>query len=398
MRLLRGSVKTAGRLALILLLTLPSVAQAQPAATPDPILARQKELKDLKKQMEENRRKIEDLKRKEKKLGDLDGRLKRDRELTERYLARLEDQELALLADLTDRQGELDVRTGEHDRLAASLCRRLRGYQRRRRPHAAELLLSSKSFSELFARGALVARTIQRDRVDLLWLRDQRDQLSLATSLLQSRRHGLDLLQEEKIREKARIEQKSEAAQVEIAKLAAERARFERRQKELAKSEGQIRDLLARLEEERRRASKAGRPGPSGPGLTGKRGILAWPVRGEIVGRFGPEIHPRFGTRVPNKGIDIAAPEGTSVRCIAAGTAEFVDWLPGYGRAIIVNHGGGFYTLYAHCSRVLVANRAAITEGQVIAEVGDTDSVKGSCLHFEIRRGQEAMDPTQWLR
>ncbi len=381
---------------LILAVLLPAVAASQ--SSDDPILSRQRELKDLKKQMEENRRQIEDLSRKEKKLGDLDGRLKRDRELTERYLARLEDQEQALLGDLGERQTELDHRAAEHDAMARRLTQRLRAYQRNRRPHTAELLLSSKSFAELFARGAILARAIQRDRTDLIWLRGQRDELSLATSLLESRRRGLDALQEEKIREKARLEQKSERARAEIATVRKEREAFERREKELKRTEQQIKSLLARLEEERRRPPKGAGAPPKGPGLEGRRGALTWPVDGKLVGRFGAEIHPRFGTRVPNNGLDIAAAEGTTVKAVAAGVAAFVDWLPGYGRCVIVNHGGGFYSLYAHCSRVLVATGGKIAEGQKIAEVGDTDSVKGSCLHFEIRRGEEAMNPEEWLR
>ncbi len=381
----------------LVLLLLPLLAAAQ--ANEDPILARQRELRDLKRQMDENRGKIEELRRKEKNLGTLNQRLQKDKDLTARYLARLGEQERALLADLTAGQTELDRRSVEHDRMADALRRRLRAYQRARDPQTAELLLSSKSFSDLFARGALLARAIQRDRTDLIWLRQQRDDLAMDTSLLESRRHGIQAMQEEKIREKGRIEQKSERATQQIAQIREERAAFESRQKELARAEEQIRGLLARLEEARRKSQKAGKaPGSSGPGISGRRGGLPWPAAGKVIGRFGVELHPRFGTKVPSNGIDIAAPAGTSVKSIASGVAEFVDWLSGYGRCVIVNHGGGFYSLYAHCSRVLVANGERISEGQKIAEVGDTDSVKGNCLHFEIRRGQEAMDPEAWLK
>ena len=136
----------------------------------------------------------------------------------------------------------------------------------------------------------------------------------------------------------------------------------------------------------------------AGPGLEGARGSLPWPVRGEVISNFGFDTHPRFGTKVPNKGIDIAAPKGTPIHAVAGGIAEFVDWLSGYGRCVIVNHGMGYYTLYAHCSRVLVAKGAQIESGQKIAEVGDTDSIRGSCLHFEVRHRAEAYDPKGWLR
>lgn len=390
----RRAIRTFGSLFLLLL---PLLVAAQ--ASEDPISARQRELRDLKRQMEENRGKIEELRRKEKNLGVLNQRIQKDKDLTARYLARLGEQEHALLDDLTAGQTELERRSSEHDRAADALRRRLRAYQRARNPDTAELLLSSKNFSEIFARGALLARAIQRDRTDLIWMRQQRDDLAMATSLLESRRHGIQALQEEKIREKGRLDQKSERAAQQIEQIRKERTAFETRQKELARSEEQIRGLLARLEEARRKSQKAGKaPGPSGPGISGRQGGLLWPAAGKVVGRFGVELHPRFGTKVPSNGIDIAAPAGTPVKSIAAGVAEFVDWLSGYGRCVIVNHGGGYYSLYAHCSRVLVGNGEKISEGQKIAEVGDTDSVKGTCLHFEIRRGQEAMDPEAWLK
>jgi len=365
----------------------------------DPLLLRQRELQSLKDQIEKNRRKIEELRRKEKDLGDLDGRFRRDRDLTIRYLSGLEEQERLLLSDLAKRQDQLDDRTAQQEKLADLLRRRLRLYQRCRRPHVAELLLSSRNFSELFARGAILARAIQRDRADLLWLRQQREDLSQATALLESRRNGLESLQEEKLREKARLEQKSTEAQDRIDALRRERTAFEDHQRELARTEKQIRALILKLEEERTRAAARGEgKKPIGPGLEARRGQLVWPVRGELTGRFGVEMHPRFGTKVPNNGIDIAAPVGTPIVAVAAGTAELVDWLPGYGHCIILNHGAGFYTLYAHCSRVRVARGATVAEGQAIAEVGDTDSVKGSCLHFEIRHGQEAKNPEEWLQ
>ncbi len=368
------------------------------AGDDDALLQQQKELRGLKEQIEQNRKKIEELRKKEKDLGDLDGRIRRDRDLTTRYLSELEEQERRLLDDLTQRQTQLDERTTQADRAAELLRKRLRLYQRSRRPHAAELLFSSRSFGELFARGAFLARAIQKDRADLIWLERQRSEVAVATALLESRRTGLQALQEEKLREKATLDQKSARARDQIAQLRKERGQFESRQKELAKTEAQIRNLIRRLEEEREKARKRGLPPVTGPGLENRRGRMAWPAQGDVVTRFGVELHPRFGTKVPSNGIDISAPAGAAIAAVAPGLAEFVDWLPGYGRTVIINHGGGYYTLYAHCSRVLVPKGAQVAEGQRIADVGDTDSVKGTCLHFEIRRGQEAMNPQEWLR
>jgi septal ring factor EnvC (AmiA/AmiB activator) len=374
------------------LLLVPGVLVAQTDG--DPLLSRQRELRELKTEMEKNRAEITRLQSKEKKLGELDARLRRDREMTARYIAELEQQERALLRDLSERQEQLDSRMGEHDHTAQLLRRRLRTYQRVQRPHAAELLLSSRSFAELFARGARLARAIQRDRADLVWLREQGEDLARETSMLESRRRGLETLQEEKLREQRNLERRSQKAREEIDGVRKERTGFEQRQEELAKAEERIQGIIARLEEQMR----AGADADAGPGLAGKQGKLRWPAQGEVVGRFGFDVHPRFKTKVPNKGIDIGAAGGTPVVAIAGGIVEFVDWLSGYGRCVILNHGDGYYTLYAHCARVLVGQGAKVGEGQQIAEVGDTDSVKGTCLHFEIRHREKAVDPLEWLQ
>ena len=118
----------------------------------------------------------------------------------------------------------------------------------------------------------------------------------------------------------------------------------------------------------------------------------------ERVAEFGFEVHPKYGTKVPQNGIVVAAPLGTEIEATAEGVVEFVDWYDGYGRTVILNHGGGYYSLYAHASAVLVRRGDRVSAGDVIAKVGDTDSIRGSCLHFELRHSEEALNPRQWLR
>jgi septal ring factor EnvC (AmiA/AmiB activator) len=76
---------------------------------------------------------------------------------------------------------------------------------------------------------------------------------------------------------------------------------------------------------------------------------------------------------------------------------EFVDWIDGYGRCIILNHGGGYYTLYAHVSSAFVAQGQTVEGGEVIAEVGDTGSLQGYQCHFEIRKSKQALNPMDWF-
>ena len=98
------------------------------------------------------------------------------------------------------------------------------------------------------------------------------------------------------------------------------------------------------------------------------------------------------------KGIDIRAAEGAEVRTIGTGSVVFSGWLKGYGNLVIVDHGSNFHSLYAHLSNSQVDVGNEVEEGEVIGQVGDTGSLKGSYLYFEIRKGGQAVDPLPWLK
>jgi murein DD-endopeptidase MepM/ murein hydrolase activator NlpD len=121
------------------------------------------------------------------------------------------------------------------------------------------------------------------------------------------------------------------------------------------------------------------------------------PVEGRVVRPFGTSKHPEFGTVTFNSGLDIEARSGSPVRAVARGKVEYASTLPGYGNCIILNHGGGYYTLYAHASRVLAKQGEIIEAGRVIAETGVGEAGEAPRLHFEIRRSKEALDPGAWL-
>ena len=127
------------------------------------------------------------------------------------------------------------------------------------------------------------------------------------------------------------------------------------------------------------------------------KGSLMRPVEGKITKKFGKDKHPKFGTVTFNNGVNIKAPAGAPIKAVAAGRVEFVDWISGYGNCIILNHGGGYYTLYAHTSQIFVRTGQMVSLGDVIGEVGDSGSLNGYECHFEIRKSKQALDPMKWF-
>ncbi|MCC7144193.1 MAG: peptidoglycan DD-metalloendopeptidase family protein [Candidatus Eisenbacteria bacterium] len=365
-------------------------------AEADSVQSRQKELARLKGEIDANRKQIAALKSKERDLSKHSERLRRDEDLTRKYLAELSAQDNALRADLASRQADyLDMHL-QTEGAADRLRERLRRYHRARHVYTPELLFSSRSFNELFARAAHLGRMIQKDRLDLLALGQAREKIGREATVLDSRRRGLELLAEEKRREEERLAQKARETQAKLQDVKEERQHHEARVKELERAEAAIRKMLARLAEQQKAKKKSGLA--TGPGLEPNRGRLSWPVEGKLLASFGFEVHPIYKTRTPMNGIAIAAEIGTPITAVAAGKVEYVDWLPGYGSTVILDHGGEYYTIYAHTSEVMVTRGAAVTAGQVIAKVGDTDSTRGPCLHFEVRHGEQALNPKDWLR
>lgn len=120
-------------------------------------------------------------------------------------------------------------------------------------------------------------------------------------------------------------------------------------------------------------------------------GGLIWPVLGRISSTFGP----RWGRM--HEGLDIAAPTGTPIRAAASGTVIHSGWLGGYGNLVVIDHGGGLATAYAHQSAVAAGNGAVVGQGQVIGYVGSTGNSTGPHLHFEVRLNGVAQDPLGYL-
>ncbi|HEY5038462.1 MAG TPA: peptidoglycan DD-metalloendopeptidase family protein, partial [bacterium] len=136
----------------------------------------------------------------------------------------------------------------------------------------------------------------------------------------------------------------------------------------------------------------------AGTGLMVKRGKIPWPVSGRIISPFGKYKNTEFNAVVENTGIQIQAATGTPIRAVSSGAVRYADWFKGYGKLVILDHGEGYYSLYAQASELNVSEGQTVTAGQVIGAVGDTGSLVGSSLYFEIRKNGVPQDPLRWLK
>jgi len=128
------------------------------------------------------------------------------------------------------------------------------------------------------------------------------------------------------------------------------------------------------------------------------KGLLIMPVNGTIVSSFGPYKNPNYNITNFRSGIDIKAEKGEPIRSVFKGRVLYSDWFKGYGNMIIIDHSNNYYTVYAHLEEAFKSKGAEVEAGEVIATVGDTGSLEGAGLYFEVRHHGQPVDPLLWLK
>lgn len=144
-------------------------------------------------------------------------------------------------------------------------------------------------------------------------------------------------------------------------------------------------------------AGEGGSPLAIGQGFAKRKGRLAPPVDSVIELDFGKVVDAEFRTETLRKGVDFAASGGESVRAVAPGAVRFAGWFRGYGELVILDHGDEYFTVSSHLDEVFVKVGDVVGEGDTLGTVGETGSLTGPSLYFEIRYGSQPQDPADWL-
>ncbi|MDQ2891151.1 MAG: peptidoglycan DD-metalloendopeptidase family protein [Gemmatimonadota bacterium] len=262
-----------------------------------------------------------------------------------------------------------------------------------------QVLLSADSFGELIARYKYLHEIAVHDRS----LARRMDELR---TTVRNRRRELVTLQgdvqenrQEKAQEDARLQALEQQRQQSLIRVQADSKKTQQRLAQVKRSESKLNNIIATIEAERRRGSSKVSAVARGASSirTSDYGRLDWPVDGNILYNFGRVVRPD-NTTLRWNGIGITAAPGTAVHAVAAGDVVLAGQLGTYGQTVIVEHGGGDYSVYGSLSRMNVGKGAHVSKGQVIGEVGTSDPDLPSHLHFEIRHGGPAVDPATWLR
>ncbi len=388
------------------------------AATASPALAqkrdgvelgeKQRDLQQTQKRLKEERVKAAEARKREAGLlAELEAI---DKRLTEKrkQVAALDTRIQKAQADIGELQGDIArlqvQRAGQED----ALGRRLRAlYKLQAQGGVLPVLLSGDDpvtqavqLRHLTTLATVDARLIREYRVTSEGLADRKVRF-------ETRRQELSALRTEAEGERAEADREAAKRRTLLARVRDERVYHDQVVGELSEATRRLEAFIKDLQEKQRRLAKVpppSRPRPipgdiaPGTGFGALRGRLLWPADGRVVAEYGPQVNPRFGTKTFRNGIDIEAAEGTTIMAVYPGHVLYTGWFRGYGNLIIMDHGGEYYTLYAHAADIRVAEGDEVKQGQAIGTVGDTGSLQGPRLYFEVRHEGKPQDPAQWLR
>jgi septal ring factor EnvC (AmiA/AmiB activator) len=257
-------------------------------------------------------------------------------------------------------------------------------------------LLGATSIADLLRRSRLFNVLLQADLDALTVLRKQALAAKAARDELAAAHAEQDQSVKAEADRRAALQQKVEEQRVLLASVQREKALHEQAARELEEAEKELASRLAEIRGSRRTLIA---PGIVVKSIRKARGRLAYPVdQGRIEVRFGRAIDPRFGTVTLQTGIDVRAPMGTPVRAVWDGKVAHAGWFRGFGNLLIVDHGDGVFSLMAHLDQLQKALGDTVRRGEEVGTVGETGSLKGPYLYFELRDGQRPLDPERWLR
>ncbi|HEY5021462.1 MAG TPA: peptidoglycan DD-metalloendopeptidase family protein [Gemmatimonadaceae bacterium] len=387
-------------MAILCALLFSSVLPAQQTESAEArVNAQRDELARIRAERDELEKKMSGLQNTAHELRDEVNLLDKQHDATARMVKSLDQQLVAITDEVKSTSSDLQKSEREATMKRTVLQRRLIEIYKRGPLYSAEVLFSAQSVAQLVARYKYLHLLALRDkglvhRLDELHEKIESQQVQLVrlqNSVIENRA--------EKEQEAARLAELERQQGQSLARVQQDTKRTKARLAELEKSEARLNNFIAQFEAERRRASGRGGTVTLSPSSirTTDIGKLDWPVNGVFLYRFGRFVNPNNTTTRWN-GIGISAPVGTVVKSVSAGTVAYAGAMGTYGNTVILEHGGGDYSVYGSLARIDVRKGARVIKGQALGTVGISDPALGSHLHFEIRRGGPAVDPAEWLR
>jgi septal ring factor EnvC (AmiA/AmiB activator) len=366
-------------------------ASATPAVQND-IQEKRKELSRIGEQIELNSRRRSTLIREEKELLSLMEEMEKEIDLQEKYILTSEEHQRILERDIRKLYSQEEHLASELSERQALLAGRLYGLYMHGRNFAWKVLLSSSSIIDFKKRFVFLKMIAHQDNRLIGEIKNNLLKKAKIRESIETEKEEISRLIEERSIHRDQLQRRKNDRENLLEEILSQRVTYEKAIEELKAAQRELEELIRKLEEEKQRDDTYGDEPASN-----LKGRLLWPLKGEILSRYGRIRHPRFYTVTFNKGIDISAENGADVIAAWDGQVAYAGWLHGLGKCVIIDHGGSIYTLYGHLRRLLVSRDDSVEGGQSIAEAGMSGMVRDCRLHFEVWNGRDAQNPEEWL-
>lgn len=351
---------------------------------------------EVQKEIKRSEAQIEVMRQKERLLLDRLDQMELQLQELRGKLERRKRERVALRKEINEKRKNLKELDRELDKLRALLAQRLEALYKFGRQAYVNLLTSSRDVNGLQHQWVYLRAIAEQDsELIRTFMERQREEKELAKAL------GSREAQLSKLVAKTR-EQKEEIEKVkreQVALLQNIYNQEEMYQSYVTELGAVSRELRNKIEELQEKTDKSG----TGVlrlkgGFAGKKGALPYPVPGRIISRFGPKKHKKFGTKIRSKGIEIATEPLSPVVAVYLGQVLYSEWVKGYGKVIIIDHGEKYYTLTGHLAEVLKKAGEMVESGETIGYSGYSPlERRGGKVYFEVRHLSKALDPERWL-
>ena len=359
-------------------------------------------IQSLKDEINATKKRIQSEGRKEKSSVRRVSNLSEEISLLQQLLKEIKKEEKLLIADISRSERKIAESEEELDTLRTRYARRLSTIYKKGQISNLEKILSSTSWRQAIYRTKylkIISEIDQKthDTIRSLLIQIGRQKLELEAVLRKKRRLKRD---REKTLTSVRSKKKNE--QRELVKIRKSQKDLKVYLTEKQAGVKQLEDIIKKIQEDIARSEREERIRKQQMVLKSKefpklKGQLQWPAEGRVVTKFGRQWNPKLKTTTENPGIDIKGKPGSQIRSVLGGVVTTITFIRGFGTTIIIDHGGGFYTVYSHVTNVETNEDSQVRSGDVIAYMGDSGSINGSQLHFEIWGQGKKLNPEYWL-
>ena len=359
-------------------------------------------IQSLKDEINATKKRIQSEGRKEKSSVRRVSNLSEEISLLQQLLKEIKKEEKLLVADISRSERKIGESEEELDTLRTRYARRLSTIYKKGQISNLEKILSSTSWRQAIYRTKylkIISEIDQKihDTIRSLLIQIGRQKLELEAVLRKKRR-----LKRDREKTLASVRSKKKKEQRELVKIRKSQKDLKVYLTEKQAGVKQLEDIIKKIQEDFARSEREERIRKQQMVLKSKefpilKGKLQWPAEGRVVTKFGRQWNPKLKTTTENPGIDIKGKPGSQIRSVLGGVVTTITFIRGFGTTIIIDHGGGFYTVYSHVTNVETNEDSQVRSGDVIAYMGDSGSINGSQLHFEIWGQGKKLNPEYWL-